>query len=96
MKAITAIALLTGAAVVTAATVAIVLKKRADKNQFHYDAGDLEDDCCTCEVCGEDLDLESLSEEFDDADTAEASAPAEDEVVEADAELEDENEIDPI
>ncbi|MBQ8905761.1 MAG: hypothetical protein IJY85_05265 [Ruminococcus sp.] len=71
MKAITAIALLTGAAVVTAATVAIVLKKRSEKNSFHYDAGDLEDDCCTCEVCGDDLDLEQLAEELDDADVAE-------------------------
>lgn len=71
MKAITAIALLTGAAVVTAATVAIVLKKRSEKNNFSYDPGDLEEDCCSCEVCGEDLDIEPLAEELDDADVAE-------------------------
>lgn len=84
MKAITAIALLTGAAVVTAATVAVVLKKRSDKNSFHYDAGDLEDDCCTCDVCGDDLDLEQLAEEVDDADTAEAIEPDSTENAEAD------------
>lgn len=84
MKAITAIALLTGAAVVTAATVAIVLKKRSDKNSFHYDAGDLEDDCCTCDVCGDDLDLEQLAEEVDDADTAEEAEPDSAEHAEAD------------
>lgn len=76
MKKLAVFALIAGAAAVAGATAAVLMKKREERfNCCRYDAGDLEkDDCCDCQVCGDDLDIEPLSEEPDDADTAEAPA----------------------